>query len=369
MSIDLAPTSQSPAPAVAPRIGKRSDSPIETQQTVLGEDGEFANLLSAMDGDSSFQAERPSMRAPASNPQQLREGKADPAPKPPVPLAANGAPQGLSNVTANASLVQPTWPASFMRAGLQEPAVFNADDAARSSLGLGASAERNVSFKDDAGNGRANLPQQRSVEQTLVTDDERLSVSQISFPLDARLGIEATHRQGRPEDSVVLMPSTVIEHEAIPHETIQNVTISSLAPHFPAVLSNMLVDRALVPTDNEQRNVSAHMAPASQLAETGQQIGAPIEILTPESKNVAPRQSFERAFAPDDEGLFVSQALLSPDAQPEIEAKPEPERLANTVDTAPSETIRHVSIKSLETHFPAVVSNMLGDRAAIPNDN
>ncbi|MBI1867219.1 MAG: flagellar hook-length control protein FliK, partial [Methylocystis sp.] len=50
--------------------------------------------------------------------------------------------------------------------------------------------------------------------------------------------------------------------------------------HFPAVVSNMLGDRAAIPNDNQQRSVSVHIAPASQLAETRQLIGAPTKILT-----------------------------------------------------------------------------------------
>jgi flagellar hook-length control protein FliK len=106
---------------------------------------------------------------------------------------------------------------------------------------------------------------------TIVSTGERTPIAPIPVPTN----VASAKEQSGP-DNVSATDST---------HAVTNMTIHSFETHFPIALSDMVAVAMPAasnsgPGDNEQRNVSIHIAPASAISETRQQVSAPTKILT-----------------------------------------------------------------------------------------
>jgi flagellar hook-length control protein FliK len=347
MSVDLTTVMPGSDPLNGVRIGKAAVPPSQEEQTAKAEDVAFEALLSSMDKDGGFQTEG------SAPPPQQSVSQQQPERRPAARAKPDAAQPGLTpnqDLSAGSALAPQratgdiNWPALYS-APLVQQAVVSAAAKTDSGPAPTANAALNSNLAAYSREISPSGPMRPSLKQVFAAAAGADS---------AYVGTTKAKEKGSSSEG---------DDEVAPSASAQAAPPMTLQPPSQPVL-HWPLQSAPEQSDAVERRQS--LSPAIF---TGEKNTSLKDAKAKPSVTVLAKQELPGpALAEPNEPPFGSNS-----GSPfEILASASPRRQNNPdkvqATEAPPETIKNVTIHSLETHLPVVLSNMVAGWAPIPSE-
>lgn len=340
MSVDLTSVTPGSDPLNGVRIGKAA-TPSQEERTAKADDVAFEALLSSMDMEGGFQTDGstpPSLQQSLSQPQPDDRPSARTKPDAASPdlMSRQESSSGLDLASQRAP-GDIIWPASYSGPSVQQAAADS-----------GPAPTANAALKSNSAAYSVEFFRPNAIRQSLNQVFAAAVGADSAFVGTTKAKEKGSSSEG---DEVASSASA----QAAPPMTLQ--------PPSQPVLQwpSQSAPEQSVAAEREQS--------LSPVISSGEKISSPKDAKTRPGVTFIAKQSF-----PDSPLAAPNEPPLGSKSGPlfEVQASVSPQRqngLDNVQATeAPPETMKNVTIHSLETHFPVVLSNIVAEAAPIPSE-